>query len=622
MSFENVVLQYPHPHIAIYVEDNTGYTETYLEPETPVRMIQCGPFGQGRDNQLLYYTTLDQFENELGTPNYKLYGQAAYNVVNALKTGYAGVYVMRVMPENATFANTMIMAKYKVVTDPDSNESVLHVGFTAQTINNATTEDQIEAEMAALSDADPDDEGYFTKPLFCVHASGRGQYGNSLRFRIVDITQYDMNDTNYRDYRIDVLQMEDTLVRKEYAYGSLSYEMYDSLTKESLYLEDLVNDPEQGLGKIRFRMNEPVFEEIFNLYNENCIAEGEEEETLEFFDILYGLDHFGNENPKISIDTFDDSVTFTGNIEGLQLYNGDDGDLAVNSPNREEVLEELLVKAYSGEFDRLIKSRYSTPCDFMLDANFPLSVKKAMAATALYRKYDAMCYLDSGFLDNIEELYRYHKNFKDIYGNNIIKEMHHYKVRDLDYTGKTIPVTTTYFLASRIPTHFKTVGLNQPLVYANCRITDAVKGSFLPVIDPDDDDIKKEFYNLRVNYYEGIRYNTYQRGLALTTQKELTDRSDEFNEYILQLAIATAYTQMQMVVYNFAEEDDRVRYANNTNDALNAAIGNFVKACSVEFTMSKNDEKRSVMRLKLHITFKTVIKRGIVEVYLDPRVTG
>lgn len=622
MSFENVVLQYPHPHIAIYVEDNTGYTETYLEPETPVRMIQCGPFAQGRDNQLLYYTTPDEFENELGTPNYKLYGQAAYNVINALKTGHAGVYVMRVMPENATFANTMIMVKYKVVTDAETGESVLHVGFTAQTINNATTEAQIEAEMAALSDADPDDEGYFTKPLFCVHASGRGQYGNSLRFRIVDITAYDLNDTSYRDYRIDVLQMEDTLVRKEYAYGSLSYELYDSLTKESLYLEDLVNDPEEGLGKIRFRMNESVFEELLALYNENCLLEGEEEETLEYFDILYGLDHLGNVNPKISIDTFEDSVTFTGNIEGLQLYSGDDGDLAVNSPNREEVLEELLVKAYSGEFDRLIKSRYSTPCDVMLDANFPLSVKKAMAATALYRKYDAMCYLDSGFLSGIDELIRYHKNFRDVYGNNIIKEMHHYKVRDIDYTGKTIPVTTTYFLASRIPTHFKTVGLNQPLVYANCRITDAVKGSFAPIIDPDDDDIKKEFYNLRVNYYEGIRFNTYQRGLALTTQKELTDRSDEFNEYILQLAIATAYAQMQQVLYNFAEAEDRIRYTNNTNDALASAIGKFVKKCTVEFTMSKSDERRSVMRLKLHITFKTVIKRGIIEVYLDPRVTG
>lgn len=624
MSFENVVLTYPHPHIVVYVEDNTAYTETYLEPDTPVKMLQIGTFPQGRDNQLLYYTKLDQFESELGRPNFKYYGQAAYNIVNALSTGYAGVYAMRVMPENAAFANTVIMAKYKVVTDDTTGESVLHVGYTAESIQNAVSEDIITEQMDALADANLDDDGYYTKPLFCIYSSGRGLYGNDLKFRIVDITAYDDIDVTYRDYRIDVLQMEDTLVRKEYAYGSLSAELFDKTLKESLYIEDLINDPEEGLGKIKINFNDSVFEEILALYNENCIGEDEEEEVKEFFDIFYGLNHDGTANAKIVIDEIEDSIVFTGSIEGVSLYNGDDGDLDINASNRAAVTEELLGKAYRGEFDRRVRSRYSAPCDFMLDANFPMSVKAAMADTANYRMYDAMCYLDSGLLETTTEILNWHTKtaIKNIYGTNIIKEMHCYKVRDIDYTGKTIPVTSTYKLAATIPTHFKEVGLNQPLVKANCRITDAVKGSFKPVIDPDDNDIKKEFYNARVNYYEGIKYNVYQRGLALTTQKELTDRSDEFNEYILHLAIATAYDQMQQVIYNFAEEDDRVAYQKNTNEALDAKIGTFVKSCTVEYAMSANDEKKSIMRLKIRIVFKTVIKRGIIEIYLDPRVTA
>ena len=33
-----------------------------------------------------------------------------------------------------------------------------------------------------------------------------------------------------------------------------------------------------------------------------------------------------------------------------------------------------------------------------------------------------------------------------------------------------------------------------------------------------------------------------------------------------------------------------------------------------------DNEKRNILRLKIRIVFKTVVKRGIVEVYLDPRV--
>ena len=31
MSFENVVLTYPQPHIVVYVEDNTTYTGNILD---------------------------------------------------------------------------------------------------------------------------------------------------------------------------------------------------------------------------------------------------------------------------------------------------------------------------------------------------------------------------------------------------------------------------------------------------------------------------------------------------------------------------------------------------------------------------------------------------------------
>lgn len=622
MSFENVVLLYEHPHIAVYVEDNTGYAETFLAEEEPVRLLQAGLFGQGRDNKLVYCDSLDQFKNEFGTPNFKLYGQAGYNVARALGTGYAGAYVLRVMPEDATFANVIVTVRYKVVTDVDGNKS-LSLQYASQTIEGATSKKDIDMKIQELAQSDPDDEGYYTRPILAVYASGRGTYGNSLRFRIADVTNYEnpFEEAKYREYRLDVLAMEETLVRKEYAYGSFDQDLFDTYSKESLYLEDLVDDEENGLGKVRINIVDDVLNEILDVYNTQVLPEEAQKETLKNFDIIYGRTMTGEENPYITIEQLVTGTSFTVESDGLPLFNGTEGSLDMAAPNRDEVIEDLLVKAYAGELDKAVLSTFTTPADFMLDANFPEAVKKQMAALAMRREYDCTCYLDCGMIDTVDEIIYWLKHMSDISHPNVIKELHHYNYRDFEYTGKAIPVTTTFFLAGLIPTHFKTVGLGVPMACTAARLTEAVKGSFLPVIDPDDNDIKKVLYQYRGNYYESVKYNVFQRGTANNTQKAVTDRMDEFNNYIVNLAVRLAKTQMYGHIYNFAEPEDRARYQTQTNRIFADELGKFVRSCTIEYEMSKDDEKKNILRLKVRIVFKTVVKRGIIEIYLDPRVT-
>ena len=623
MSFENVVLQYPHPHIVVYVEDNSGYAETFLEEEAPVRMIQAGLFAQGRDNKLVYCASYDEFISEFGEPNYKLYGQPAYNVARALKTGYAGAYVIRVMPDDATFANAIVMIRYKVLTDDDGKKS-LSVSYSSQTVEGATSKTDLEEKMRELAIADPDDDGYYTRPLFCVYSAGRGAYGNNTRFRIADITDYENTyGSPYRNYRLDVLRMETTLVRKEYAYGSFDQDLFDSESKESLYLEDLVNDEVQGLGKARIIINDEIYQEILDVYNTQVLSPEEEPETISTFDIIYGRTMKGEENPHIKFEPSADEVTFTAETDGISLFSGTDGSFEIGNPGRDQVIEDQLVKAYSGELDRFILSTYSTPADFMLDANFPEPVKRQMAALAMRREYDATLYLDCGLLDTTNECVYWLQHMKDISDPNILKELHHYKHRDTEYTGKAIDVTTTYFLAGLIPTHFKEIGLGIPMAMANARTdySEVIPGSFKPVIDPDDNDIKKVLYNYRGNYYETVRYNVFQRGVANNTQVAITDRMDEFNNYVVNLAVQTARSIMYGHLYNFAEPADRARYQTQTNRVFEDTLGRFVRSCTIEYEMTKNDEKKNILRLKIRIVFKTVVKRGIVEVYLDPRVT-
>lgn len=621
MSFENVVLTYQHPHVAVFVEDNTVYTEdTFLAPDHPVKMLQCGVFGQGRDNQLIYCKNKAEFISEFGSPNYKLYGQAAYNIHRALDAGDCGAYVLRVMPEDATYANTMIMIKYKVVEAEDGTKA-LSVGYTAQTLENAITLSKITKKLRQLDDAEPDEDGYYTRPLLTVYSLGRGKFGNNLRFRIADITNYDDDTAEYKDYRFDVLTMEEKLVRKEYAMGCLNQDAFEDYLQESLFLQDLINDPDNGLGKVNIIFNSNLYEELVDIYNTQVIGDEDTPATIDTFDIIYGRTMDGEINPLIKIETSEDSVSFTAESDGVILASGSDGALDFASETRDEEIENLLISAYSGELDKAILSTYSTRADFMLDANYPEAVKRAMAALAMRRQYDCTCYLDCGLADTTTECLRLAYALRDIKDPNVIKEAHHYTYRDREFTGKSIDMTSTFFLAGLIPNHFNKIGLGVPMAMVNARLTEAVPGSFLPVLDPDDHEIKKEFYKLRLNYYESIRRNVFQRGVAVNSQELLSDRMDEFNNYILNLAVQTARSIMHGHIYNFAEAEDRERYQKQTNDVMDQTLGRFVRSCEVSYVMSKNDERKNILRLRLRIVFKTVVKRGIVEVYLDPRVS-
>lgn len=615
MSFENVVLQYPHPCIAgIYVEDNTIYQETYLTPETPVTLLQCGAFASGRDNQLLYCDSYDKFVNEFGEPNFTLYGQPGYNIANALKTEYAAAYVMRVMPENASYANLVVMAKYGInnaatVEGVEGTTKVMEITYSFQTIEDAHTADEMRAAVEALRKYDPEDDGSYINPLFYVYQSGRGVYGNATRIRMADVTAYDDIETTHRTYRLDVLQNSTSLIRQEYAFGCFNPDLFDISSKESLYLPDLVNDPEQGMTKIRIEVIDSTVSMMIDMYNE-AFETSTDKSTL---DIMFGCNMDGTINKNLKI------VNELANTEGVSLNSGDDGDLAESNDTRDDAITECLIKAYNGTYDKRIRSRYSTPTDFMLDANFDNDVKKTMVTLALKRQWDAMTYLDSGLIDTVDETINWLTEMKDYYGNNVIKELHHYKIRDTEYTGKTIPMTTTYFIAGTLPRHFKTKGLGTPMVLEDARITDAVKGTFLPVIDPDEDDIKAQIYQLRGNYYETVKYGVYQRGCCITTQPTTSDRLDEFNEYILQLAVKTAVDIMRSKIYKFGEADDRANYKTLANNTLQYLLGPLVRSVTVDFKMSQTDERKNIMRIVLRIVFRTVVKRGIVEIYLDPR---
>lgn len=692
MTSSTNTTSYQHPYIVIQIYDNTEYTDDEtVEERKSFNGMQVGFFTGGRDNQLLYM--VDQTSNlrEFGNPNYKSFGQAAYNVDNALATGNCGMYVLNLRPDTATYANVVIMIRFKVedVTDdtedttvedttgesvdqegdelkepgvdeqtPIDNSSVdvaedlnaednggtteeeatpkkLVYSFYAKYIEGASTIDDLKAAASALTETEPDDNGYYNMPFVLLYAKGRGEYGNNIHLQFSNVTEYVSDDGLFMEYdyatrhtyALTVMEPgDDGLVAREQGMGTFDVDGFDATVDygPSVYIEDVINDLEVGSQRIGSVFYSATLDVITTIYNSQVVPGATE--TPYTLDLFTQYDLKGNQNENLELDTKAEDYINLFALDGFAFKNGNDGWDDMSEDEIYESKTSLLIKAYSGDIDPYIRSRFSSPVNFNLDAGYDVKVKKQMAELANKRMYDCMTYLDMGLVTTTSGLLNAATTMKNVYGFNVVKEGHCYKYRDTDYTGKVCQFTITHWLAKALPNHM--AGDNTlygvPLARDEAILkakTDYITGTFLPVIDPDDDDYKSTLYQLRVNCYQTVNYNSVHRSTAITSCQSKSDRLLEMNEYILQYAVKIAYDLLASKLYKIGEATDRAQYEQDATDIINEKLNKYIRSSSVEFEMTAADEKKSLLRLKLHMVFKTVIQRGELDIYLDPRVT-
>lgn len=635
-SFDNVVLQYQHPYIATYLEDNTIYTDTdeVSVPTPSFNGIQVGFFGAGRDNVILYSTNTDMFIEEYGTPNYKLYGQAAYNVVAALNTNQCGMYTLRLLPDDATYANCVVMVDWKVETpeEGDDPKPQLYIKFRKANVTGAKSTAELKTAIAAMYGTELDDEGYNSAPLISFWQLGRGKYGNATRLNFTDPMDYDSEGNTYRYYQIQVMEYAKTgLTTKERISGCLQDGILDhsNSNNPSMFMEDLINDPELGSKKINVMVHSDTYEEIYAAY-QSAVENYTEQEAgailnEDTLDIITGLLMDGTENPVINLVDNSAEADYLNpiSVDGFAMAGGTDGTFDTGDATTVEALKtELLIKAFQGSIDRKLTSRFGTPADFCMDANFPEEVKREMGGFAAKREYDAMTYIDTGLLTSSSEICNFLEGMKSVTAYNLVKECGTYKYRDADYTGKIVQMSITHWLCKALPTHISIESYTTPFAREDARLvagTDFVAGTFMPQINPDDNDVKKQIFKFGGNCYETVRNGVVQRSTGITTCTTNSDRKLEFNEYILHRAVKIAYDILNSKLYKIGEEADRLQYQTHAEKEISYQLSAYLRSVTVEFVMTAKDEQRSIMRLRMRLVFKTVITRGILEIYLDPR---
>ena len=326
-----------HPAVITTINNNNI---TYTATSGIANMFVADIFECGPDNKVQFIGSPNEFLAKYGKPNYKKYGQSAYNVLNWLSNGGSS-YILRLLPDNAGYAHVMLNIQTRV-DKPDSTTDLTSGGkivkkndgtkvavknvyirpiVTNIQLNN-TSEDLIQNELT-LNRTDLTVDGYLNNFILAVYPKGRGDYYNKFGIRLTLNKTYDLIESNNtRVYNFEVVEYDENnniSIAEGPFYVSFDPESTSDYS-ESLYIEDVVNKYSE-LVNIKFNLTNYL--KVATLVNENV--------NPFTIDLLTGQ----TRNYDNSIETFycseterDEDIHFY-----LQRYNIDGEAITINEEN-------------------------------------------------------------------------------------------------------------------------------------------------------------------------------------------------------------------------------------------------------------------------------------------------
>ena len=279
-----IIPYYSHPHVLTRIRDNTAYDEsagTMPSQDTMPysTMIVIGA-DRGIDNEFVEVTDLKTKRAIFGNGDYDKYGQPSLQA-EVLFNGRTKVWMMRVLPDNATYANQVILAHFrkgKVLDElnQETGKVRLEIKFSVEnaTVRNfsggAKTEDNIEEFAQSFTNGGKSDpqSGYITVPIAYSRITGRGKYGNMNALSIAR----DIDSEKEFGVKVYMFRLIDntnvTRVVNEFS-GSLVPHIDET---ESTLIDDITGSYSTGSCPISIHAYSENIEKIFNFYKEEIVA--------------------------------------------------------------------------------------------------------------------------------------------------------------------------------------------------------------------------------------------------------------------------------------------------------------------------------------------------------------
>ena len=625
-----IVPKYQHSHVETYINDYSEYTEnTVAYAESPNKFLAVFRSGQGIDNVLIKKTDLSDFYKTYGRSNYSKYGQPLMMPIAMLNSGNASVYCMRVMPDDAFAANCILSMLYKM----DEITGKFIIKYRASYIDKSAFEDtkfyrtgeefkkQLKMYAQALKTNEPDADGFYQIPLVTFRMAGRGTYGNDYRFRIARNLDYE-KDYGVKMYSFEALQATNGINKVATFVGAMvTSPDYNELT----LINDILDDTEVGAAVMDVQVLEDNYEEVYGLFKEFVegldVSQQDEIPAIDEWDPFFGLNianDIQNKNMEIIPETVDSEDISVDRPQGTALSGGDDGAFAATDEQeiyRAEI--DAYIKAFSGDFDSAILSVRRTPITALLDANYPFEVKQVLADLANTRE-DCICYIDGGIDTTLGEVENFIEEYAVFNTRNIVKEFQHYSVRDIE-TKKKCEVTITYFYAQVLGAHYSSYGSYVPFVKDRAQLSGHVKNSLRPCIDDTANDVKELLYTNRVNYFEAIAEDTYQRASQSTAQTINSDLLEENNMNTLFEIKRIIEKDCWDNLYDFTSSEDRARFTEFENAKFANWSNRQVDTINISFDATEWELQRSIIHCYVAVQFRTLNKRTIIEIDVNKR---
>ena len=289
-----IVPKFSFPYVETVINDNTLVDNTVdtNNVDPTVKYIFAFMSGKGEDNVFIRKRSVDSFTSTYGDSNYKKYGQPLMMPINVLGRNNTSVWCMRVMPENASYANTLLALAYRADAEdayPDEpSKRKFRIKVLQQPQEDITTSDQLSEAFANFTIED--EEEYNVIPFMRIRSMGRGKYGNNYTVKLSQNINYE-KEFGIKMYNFDILSIEGGLTKiANYVGAFASSTKYQTAT----LINDILEDTERGIVPVDTYVNEENVEDIYDAYIEFCneqhvLLEAEYQRKLEEYAIPEGM---------------------------------------------------------------------------------------------------------------------------------------------------------------------------------------------------------------------------------------------------------------------------------------------------------------------------------------------
>lgn len=275
-----IIPYYAHPHVYTVINDDSYYDETVAASEQesenlPFSTVIVTGADSGIDNKFVRLADRETKNAIFGKANFKKYGQPSIQA-DVLFNGSTNVWFMRVLPENATYANLVILAHYRKgkILDKLGQETgkvrmeikySIAYATKPKLTKGAREEYDIEDFANSLRHETPDPiTGYMTVPLCYVRATGRGNYGNNYSIYIGRDLDAE-REYSLKMFMFNLVTNAETTKPTNIISGSLfQTTRYDAST----LIQDVIDQYEVGASPIHVVSMEDSFETLFKFYQD------------------------------------------------------------------------------------------------------------------------------------------------------------------------------------------------------------------------------------------------------------------------------------------------------------------------------------------------------------------